>query len=118
MSAAIATGALAAAGIYLLLQRGLVRIALGFLVLQHAVNLLLITARAPQRRSAPILPADMPADPLGQAFVLTAIVIGFGTTIFLLAAALRLARLRRMAAGFGEPTSSADDVESVDGDER
>lgn len=94
MTAAIATGALAAAGIYLLLQVGLVRIVIGFLLLQHAVNLVLVTARTPQRENAPILPVTVPSDPLGQAFVVTAIVIGFASVIFLLALTLRDARLR------------------------
>lgn len=107
MSAALATGLLAAAGIYLLLQRGLVRIVVGFLLLQHAVNLVLVTARTPQRSHPPILPFEgPPQDPLGQVFVLTAIVIGLASTIFLLTVALRHTQLG---------TSSADDdVEEPD----
>jgi multicomponent Na+:H+ antiporter subunit C len=93
VSAAFATGALAAAGIFLLVQRDLVRRVIGFLLLQHAVNLLLVTARAPGREAGPILPTRGAADPLGQAFVLTAIVIGFAATLFLLALALRRAKL-------------------------
>lgn len=85
MSAAAATGVLAAAGIYLLLHRGIVHKVIGFLLLQHAVNLLLVTARAPDRTAAPILPTNLPSDPLAQAFALTAIVVGFGAVIFLLA---------------------------------
>ncbi|MHA6803614.1 sodium:proton antiporter [Salinifilum ghardaiensis] len=85
----IATGALAAAGVYLLLQGQLVRVVVGFLLFQHAVNLLLVTARTAQRDEPPILPAPAPADPLGQAFVLTAIVVGFGSVLFVLALALR-----------------------------
>lgn len=94
MSDALVTGALAAAGIYLLLHRGLVRAVIGFFLVQHAVNLLLITARAPGRVEAPIVPAAAPSDPLGQAFVLTAIVISFGTMLFVLALLLQRIRLR------------------------
>lgn len=92
MSAALVTGILAAAGVYLVLQRGLVRLVIGVFLAQHAANLLLVTARTPQRDAAPILPVDAPADPLGQAFVLTAIVIGLASAVFLLALALRDAR--------------------------
>lgn len=111
MSSVIATGALAAAGIYLLLQGSLVRIVLGFLLLQHAVNLLLVTARTPNRDDAPILPVTTPQDPLGQAFVVTAIVISFGTVLLLLAIALRHTVLRR-----GQEDSPGDPADE-DGEE-
>lgn len=99
MSAALVTGVLAAAGIYLLLQRGLVRLVLGFLLLQHAVNVLLVSRRASQRTESPILPASAPADALGQAFALTSIVIGLGSAVLLLAVTLRHVRLHRGRAG-------------------
>ncbi len=71
---------------------------IGFVLVQHAVNLLLVLAGGSTQRGAPIAPYDRdPADPLGQAFALTAIVIGLGTTVFLLAVALRYVR-----AGGGE----------------
>ena len=99
MSAALVTGAMAAAGIYLLLQRGMVRLVLGFLLLQHAVNVLLVTRRAPQRDDAAILPVNAPADALGQAFALTSIVIGLGSAVLLLAITLRHLRLHRDRSG-------------------
>ncbi|NHD19364.1 MULTISPECIES: sodium:proton antiporter [Actinopolyspora] len=113
MSAAIATGVLAAAGIYLLLHGSLVRVVIGFLLLQHAVNLLLVTARSPQRDEAPILPAVAPQDPLGQAFVVTAIVIGFASVIFLLALTLRYVRAVRASGSAGRGNSA---VESASGE--
>ncbi|WP_017975359.1 sodium:proton antiporter [Actinopolyspora halophila] len=116
MSAAIATGALAAAGIYLLLHGSLVRVVIGFLLLQHAVNLLLVTARSPQRDEAPILPAAVPQDPLGQAFVLTAIVIGFASVIFLLALTLRYVRAARAAGPADRNSSGVDDAPREGGD--
>lgn len=95
MTAAVAIGLLAAGGTYLVLQRGLVRLVIGFVVLQHAVNLLLVTARG-RSTGAPLAPlqGDV-ADPLGQAFTLTAIVIGLGTSLFLLSLALRRAHTHR-----------------------
>lgn len=87
---AVIVGALATAGTYLVLQRGLVRIALGFVLLGHAANVMLLAAGGAQRRGVPIAGASsLPADPLPQAFTLTAIVISFGITAFILALALR-----------------------------
>lgn len=92
MSGAILVGILVAAGTFLVLQRGLVRIALGFVLLGHAVNVLLVVAGGTERRGAPIAGLDnVPADPLPQAFALTAIVISFAVTAFILALAFRSA---------------------------
>ena len=83
MSLALSVGLLAAAGTFLLLQRGMIRIILGFVLLTHAVNLLIISAGGVARRDAPFIGGDtsMAADPLPQAFVLTAIVIAFAITV-------------------------------------
>jgi multicomponent Na+:H+ antiporter subunit C len=90
MMLAVIVGALATAGTYLVLQRGLVRVALGFVLLGHAVNVMLLAAGGVYRRGVPIAGASSaPADPLPQAFTLTAIVISFGITAFILALALR-----------------------------
>ena len=91
---ALIVGVLAAAGAYLILQRGIVRVALGFVLLGHAANVLLLASGGLDRRGVPIIGAsETPGDPLPQAFVLTAIVIGFGLTAFLLALAFRAAAL-------------------------
>lgn len=96
MTAALIVGGLTAAGVFLLLQRGIVHMAIGFVLIQHAVNVLLVATGPGSHRSAPIAPFDAPpADPLGHALALTAIVIGLGTTIFLLAVALRRTRVTR-----------------------
>jgi len=95
-AAALIVGVLVAAGSYLLCQRGLVRITLGFMLLSHGVNVLLLTTGGINRRGIPIIGnggGDVPADPLPQAFVLTAIVISFGVTAFLLALAFRTTEL-------------------------
>jgi multicomponent Na+:H+ antiporter subunit C len=94
MTAAAIVGVLAAAGTYLVLQRGLVRMALGFVLLGHAANVLLVVSGGIHRRGVPIEGGTIgqAADPLPQAFTLTAIVIGFGMTAFLLALAFRAQR--------------------------
>ncbi|MDB1087728.1 cation:proton antiporter subunit C [Streptomyces sp. ACA25] len=87
MTAAILVGILVAGGVYLVLQRELLRVAIGFVLLGHAVNVLFVAAGGMARREAPLLNENHPdvaADPLPQAFVLTAIVITFGITVYLL----------------------------------
>lgn len=83
MILALSIALLAGAGVYLVLQRGMIRIILGFVLLTHAVNLLLIAAGGVGRREAPFFGPDssQQADPLPQAFVLTAIVIAFAITV-------------------------------------
>jgi multicomponent Na+:H+ antiporter subunit C len=88
MTLAIAVGVLVAAGVFLLTRRGLLRLVLGFVLLGHAVNLVLLAAGGTSRREpaliGPELDLQAAADPLPQAFVLTAIVITFGVTVYLL----------------------------------
>jgi multicomponent Na+:H+ antiporter subunit C len=90
-------GGLAAAGVYLLLDRSLTRVLLGFLLLGNATNLLLLSAGGPAGL-APILgfaePDEM-SDPLPQALILTAIVITFAASAFMLAMIYRSWRLVR-----------------------
>lgn len=81
-----------AAGTYLLLQRALTRIVLGLGLLSHGAILLLITVGGRAGEPPIVGKGDDGADvaaPLPQAFALTAIVIGFGMTAFLLALAYR-----------------------------
>lgn len=89
--ALIVIAVLAGVGTYLILQRQLTRIIIGLALISHGVNLLLLSAGA--RGSPPLLGdgqgSGAIADPLPQALVLTAIVITFGVTAFLLALALR-----------------------------
>ncbi|HVM09409.1 MAG TPA: Na(+)/H(+) antiporter subunit C [Acidimicrobiales bacterium] len=87
---ALCVGVLYAAGTYLILQRALTRVVLGLAMLGHGANLLLLLAGGRAGR-APIVGAspDAVADPLPQALALTAIVITFGITAFLLALAYR-----------------------------
>ena len=87
---AAAAAALFTLGTYLVLQRKLSRIIIGLGLLTHGANILLITSG--RRGSPPIIgegdPADF-SDPLPQAFALTAIVITFAVTMFLLGLAYR-----------------------------
>lgn len=89
----IAVGVLFALGTYLLLQRALTRIVIGLGLIGHGTNLLLLVVGGPAGRP-PIVGADPGdlsryADPLPQALALTAIVIAFGVSAFLLALAWR-----------------------------
>jgi multicomponent Na+:H+ antiporter subunit C len=120
LSLALLIGVLYAVGTYLLLQRTLTRVVLGLGMLTHGANLLLLTSGG----SAGAVPfvggtdgdaGSGTADPLPQAMVLTAIVIAFGVTAFLLALAFRSWQLtgqdlvqddvedRRIAAGEPHP---------------
>ncbi|HSK07465.1 MAG TPA: Na(+)/H(+) antiporter subunit C [Acidimicrobiia bacterium] len=92
LATAILIGLLYGLGAYLMMQRALTRIVIGLAMLAHGANLLLLAAggRAGQ---APIVEEGTAgaayADPLPQALALTAIVITFGVTAFLLALAYR-----------------------------
>lgn len=88
MTAALLVGVLVAGGVYMIMRRELLRVALGFVLLGHAVNILFIAAGGLDWREPALLGQSTPeesADPLPQAFVLTAIVITFGITVYLLA---------------------------------
>ena len=78
-------------GTWLLMQRRLTRIIIGVGLLGHGANMLLVTAGGRGGR-APIIdgsPITDYSDPLPQALALTAIVITFGVTAFLLALGYR-----------------------------
>ena len=80
-------GGLYAAGVYLLLDRSLTRVLLGFLLLGNATNLLILSTSGPAGDPAFVGATDPEemSDPLPQALVLTAIVITFGISAFVLA---------------------------------
>jgi multicomponent Na+:H+ antiporter subunit C len=95
---AFVTAVLFGCGTFLLLQRRLSRIIIGIGLLGHGANLLLM-ASGGSPGPAPIVgegaDPDRFADPLPQALALTAIVITFGVTIFLLALGFRSWQLTR-----------------------
>ncbi len=75
-------------GVFLLLHKSLLRVALGLGCLSHAVNFLVLSAGR-WGEHAPLVteglrPEDI-SDPVPQAFVLTAIVIAMAFTVYLLA---------------------------------
>lgn len=84
---AIATGVLFGIGVFQLLRRDLVKVAMGFYIMFTAINLFLLAVGAFNG----VVPAytdqalrGQPSDPLVQALILTAIVISFGSYALLL----------------------------------
>lgn len=83
-------GAVTASGIYLVLRGRTWPVVIGLSLLGYAVNLFIFAMGRLWQDAAPILSATgRVADPLPQALVLTAIVIGFATTGFVIELALR-----------------------------
>jgi multicomponent Na+:H+ antiporter subunit C len=88
-------GLFIAIGTYLLLSRSVIRMLIGLTIFGNGVNLLIFTAGRVTQAVAPIVPEglDVPegaiANPLPQALILTAIVIGFSMFAFLLVLAFR-----------------------------
>lgn len=79
-----------ATAVYLILSKAIIRMLLGIVILGNAANLLIFTAGRLTREVPPIVPnGDLQltgtyANPLPQALILTAIVIGFALFTFLL----------------------------------
>ena len=92
---AIVVGGLYSAGLYLMLRRSLVKIIIGLALISNAANLLIFTAGGLTRARPPLIePGELRslqpfADPLPQALILTAIVIGFGVLAFAMVLAYR-----------------------------
>ena len=85
---AIIVGSLYAAGVYMIRRRSLVKLIIGLALLGHAANVLIFSVGDLVRGNPPLVPegVEVPlapfADPLPQALILTAIVIGFGVQAF------------------------------------
>ena len=81
-------GVLYGCALYLMLRRNMVKLIFGLVLLGHAANLLIFTAGGLVRAGAPVVrdgtvaPPPGVADPIPQALVLTAIVIGFAVVAF------------------------------------
>ncbi len=83
-------GVITAVGIYLLLRGRTFTVVLGLSMLGYAVNVFIFSMGRLWLGAAPIVDGGPDvADPLPQALVLTAIVIGFATTGFVIELALR-----------------------------
>jgi len=109
----VVIGVLYGAGFYMMLRRNLVKLIVGIVLLSNGANLLIFTVGGRLRRGdPPIVPvgngmaADM-ANPLPQALVLTAIVIGFGVLAFALVLFHRVYRV-----------VGAEDLDAMSGSER
>ena len=87
---ALVIGVLYAAGLYMMMRRNMVKLIAGLAMLGYASNLLIFTVSRLTRAEPPLVPegASVPpepfADPVPQALILTAIVIGFGMQAFAL----------------------------------
>ncbi len=85
---AVIVGVLYAAGTYLILRRSLVKVIFGLILLGHAANLMIFTVGRLTKGAPAFVPEGAEAlvepfaDPLPQALILTAIVIGFGVQAF------------------------------------
>jgi len=87
---ALLVGILYGAGLYMMLRRSLVRLAIGLALMSQATSLLIFTVAGVTRGAPPLIAVGdavlrVPhADPLPQALILTAIVISFGVQVFAL----------------------------------
>lgn len=87
---AVVIGALYAAGLYMMMRRSFVKLVIGLSLLGYASSLLIFTVNGVTRGQPPLVtegmtqPVEPFADPLPQALILTAIVIGFGVQAFAL----------------------------------
>ena len=104
---AITAGALYATGLYLMLRRRLAQLIIGLGLLSNGSNLLILAAAGVTRGEPPLITATRTtawqfADPVPQALILTAIVIGFGVLAFALVLAHRV-----------HESSGSDDIDTI-----
>lgn len=87
---AVTLGILSASGVYLLLRARSFPVVMGLTLISYAVNLFLFAMGRLQTGASTVIgKGAVYADPLPQALVLTAIVIGFAMTAFVVVLALR-----------------------------
>jgi multicomponent K+:H+ antiporter subunit C len=87
---ALAIGTLTASGVYLLLRARTFPVVVGLTLLSYGVNLFLFSTGRLATGAQPIIGStEGYTDPLPQALVLTAIVIGFAMTAFVVVLSLR-----------------------------
>jgi multicomponent Na+:H+ antiporter subunit C len=95
---AILVGVLYTAGVYMLLRRSILKFIIGIIFMSNATNLLVFLAAGiipgqPVFIEAEQTPTNSLADPLPQALVLTAIVIGFALLCFALLLAAKVSKM-------------------------
>ena len=84
---ALAVGLFFGLGVFQLLRRDLIKAAMGFGIISTGINLLLLAVGAYDGTTAAyteLAQVSQPSDPLVQALILTAVVIGFGSFSMLL----------------------------------
>jgi len=88
---AVVIGVLFMCATYLILSKSILRIIVGTGLLSHGAHLLILTMGGLKQGAVPLLSEEAASyvDPLPQALILTAIVISFGVTAFLLVLAYR-----------------------------
>jgi multicomponent Na+:H+ antiporter subunit C len=107
---ATAAGVLYGTGFYLMMRRRLAQLIIGLGLLSNGTNLLIFTAGGLKRARAPLVSEGAQAltqpfaDPVPQALVLTAIVIGFGVLAFSLVLAHRV-----------HTSTGTDDIDEIGG---
>ncbi|GJM42919.1 MAG: cation:proton antiporter [Ardenticatenaceae bacterium] len=83
---ALIVGTLYAAGVYMIRRRSLVKLIIGLALIGYASNMLIFSTGQLVRGKPPLVHEGVDfasfADPLPQALILTAIVIGFGAQAF------------------------------------
>jgi multicomponent Na+:H+ antiporter subunit C len=121
VAVATAVATMFGTGTYLVFQRGLVRVVWGVLLMSQGANVYLVAMGGVGGRAPIVDGGGGYTDPLVQAFVLTAIVIGFGVGAFALALTVRVYRehgsidLAELAGGRStdEDSADADDGEPI-----
>jgi multicomponent Na+:H+ antiporter subunit C len=114
----IIIGLLYGTAIYLILQKTLVKVIIGVLILGHASNLFIFVIARLTRGAPALVPEGLDsvpepfADPLPQALILTAIVIGFGIQAFAIVLLQRV--YRHTGTGEIDKLNTTDMIESTD----
>ncbi|MFB2600000.1 sodium:proton antiporter [Herbiconiux sp. P17] len=106
-------------GVYVMLERSLTRILIGFLLVGNATNLLIFLMSGRSGESPIIDGATQPADivdPVPQVLMLTAIVINFGVTAFILALIYRSWWLSNLGDEGDDVTSDEEEMDAAEAD--
>jgi multisubunit Na+/H+ antiporter MnhC subunit len=116
---AIIVGTVSAVGLWLLLQRSMFQVVLGVGMLGHATNLFIfavggLTRLAPPFAGPHVYQGALWADPLPQALILTAIVIGMGLQLFLVGLLVLVNKARAPKRPESSPTTDTGDIEDTD----
>ena len=101
----IIIGVLTFVGTYMILSKNLIRIVIGTAIYTHVANLMILSMSEFGGNNVPLINGEDYVDPLPQALILTAIVIGFAVTAFLLVLIYRtfkLTKVNRIEALRGE----------------